>query len=100
MSAFGGKVDMPPPDTSPYYDGVASAFGTIFAVFPSCTSAILDAIRRDVRPTLLFSSLFSPSQICPITSIQGVATSSDPSFAFFGSPRAFELALLLLGRCD
>ena len=34
-----------------------SAFGTIFAVFPSCnTSAILDAIRRDVAPTRLVTS--------------------------------------------
>src|SRR5262245_22467902 len=55
-STHGGKADMPPPDTSPYYDGVASAFGTIFAVFPSCTSAILDAIRRDVAPTRLVTS--------------------------------------------
>ena len=70
MSAFGGKADISqrPPEgvsvllvsslnqydtlSSPYYDGVASAFGTIFVVFPSCnTSATLDAIRRDVAPT-------------------------------------------------
>ena len=83
--------------SSPYYDGVASAFGTIFAVFPSrITSAILDAIRRDVAPTRPVTSCFCASQICTITSIQGVATSSDLSFfAFLVYPCAFELALLL-----
>jgi hypothetical protein len=76
--------------SSPYYDGVASAFGTIFVVFPSCnTSATLDAIRRDVAPTRPTNSCFCASQICTIASIQGVAVSSDP-FAFLG--RAFELA--------
>jgi hypothetical protein len=91
---FGGKADMSwcsgPKRTSS--NGVASAFGTIFAVFPSCnTSATLDAIRRDVAPTRPANSCFCASQICTIPSVQGVAASSDP-FAFRGCRRAFELA--------
>jgi len=43
--------------SSPYYDRVASALGTIFEVFPSCNiSATLDAIRRDVALTRLVTS--------------------------------------------
>ena len=46
-------------------------------------------------------SCFCASQIYTITSIQAVATSTDPSFfAFSVYPCAFELALLLLGLCD
>jgi hypothetical protein len=63
--------------------------------------AILDAFRRDEAPTRLVTSCFCASQIHTITSIQGMATSTDPSFfAFSVYPRAFELALLLLGLCD
>src|SRR5215510_5584107 len=99
MSAFdpkrtsaNGHVNQYDALSSPYYDGVASAFGTIFAVFPSCnTSATLNTIRRDVALTRPANSCFCASQICTITSIQGVAASSDP-FAFLGCRRAFELA--------
>ena len=87
VSAFGGKAD------------IARAS---LNVFPACnTLAILDALRRDVALTRLVTSCFCASQICTIASIQGVATSSDLSFfAFLVYPRAFELALLLLGLCD
>jgi hypothetical protein len=121
MSAFGGKADMDccgnplsrsllevkrtwavalqmsAFDAKRTSFGVASAFGTIFAVFPSCnTSATLDAIRRDVALTRPANACFCASQICTIASIQGVAASDDP-FGFHCWPRAFELAQLLLG---
>jgi hypothetical protein len=69
-----------------------SDLGTIFAAFPACNiSATLDAIRCDVAPTRPANSRFCTSQICAVSSIQGVAASSDP-FALRGCRRAFELA--------
>ena len=119
MSAFGGKADI--------FGGIAdikkcllltqSGHLILRCAFPLSgvkqnipqrfmsafhnTLAILDAIRRDIALTRFVTSCFCASQICTIASIQGVATSSDLSFfAFPVYPRAFELALLLLGQCD